>query len=519
MKKANTGMHFFGKTRAARVNLRFAALTLLALAVCIGCNALIGLLPYSLSNPDVTGSQTFRLSAKTHDWLNEMQEDITLYLLCEGGKANADGDIYSFLLQYEDACSHIKAEVVDTASVSADRLREMGLEEAPESMSLLVKSKKRARLIENSKLYYYYNSELGVSLTPEQYTAYINAYVSGTDSSSEAYYYGYVLYNYAGSTTAYFDGESRITNALNFVTLETVPVAYFLVGNETVSLDSALESRILQTGYQIRTLSSLEALDGACQLLIIHTPTADLSDAEAEALSAYLANGGKLFLTTFYAIEDANGKLTIPLNLNRVLSEYGLSFENSLNIVTETDSSYLFNDSSQYVFYTHTSSRHPITQGMNGELFVTYYAHAISLKETADVTQTALLYSSEDAKLIVLDQENEKWNETEEGSRYTVGAVAEKGSTQIVWVSSADALTFSTNALSQSANFDFVLSSLNYLSGTSDNSISIDSAAIASTALNVTTSSFLLWGTVLVLILPAAVAITGFAVCAIRKKR
>lgn len=103
----------FGINKTARIGAISATATLILLAVLVAVNALLGRLPASILKPNVTGSDTFRVSGKTLDWLETLDEDVTLYFVCEGGKSNADGDLYAFLQRYGDASDRVHLEVVD----------------------------------------------------------------------------------------------------------------------------------------------------------------------------------------------------------------------------------------------------------------------------------------------------------------------------------------------------------------------------------------------------------------------
>ena len=83
--KKNDLLGFSGARRDGMITTGWI-LGILLLAILV--NALVGLLPASLAKPDVTGSNTFRLSSTTVNWLeDDLKEPVTLYLICEGGQA------------------------------------------------------------------------------------------------------------------------------------------------------------------------------------------------------------------------------------------------------------------------------------------------------------------------------------------------------------------------------------------------------------------------------------------------
>ena len=69
----------FGINKTARIGAISATVTLLLLVLLVVINAVLSGLPASIVKPNVTGSDTFRVSGKTLDWLETLDEDVTLY--------------------------------------------------------------------------------------------------------------------------------------------------------------------------------------------------------------------------------------------------------------------------------------------------------------------------------------------------------------------------------------------------------------------------------------------------------
>ena len=506
MKKESKIAAFFGINKYARVGAVSTVAILAVLIVALTLNALMGLLPYNISNPDITGTHTFRVSGTTIDWLQTLDEDVTLHLICEGGKSAADGDIYSFLQCYDEASDRVTVNVIDPSS-DPDFISAYG-GEWPENMSVIAESKARYKLINSTEMFYYYSALLESNLTPAEYTDMYN-YLAETEGA-EAY-----LVQFAESVTAYFDGESRVTNAINFVTRDDVPIAYMLTGSGASELDSSLKTLLSDTCYEMRTTLKLAELPDDCDVLIIQAPTTDLTAEEAAALSEYLADGGKLVLTTFY-------QYTKLSNLAGVLAEYGLGFEEKTHMAMEGHTNYAMSDSSStypYFFKAHVDTNHAAMQGFE-DTVLCYYPHAITLTETEGVTHTSLLYTSAAGYLTTYDEESKKWVQSDEKEVLTVGALAEKGDTRIFWVASADALTSQINAYSSNnGNFNFVLSVMNHMSGVGSDSIAIESAMLDTSLLAVTGMQFLIFGILLVVVIPVAVLTVGIIVWYVRKKR
>ena len=480
------------------------------LLLCIALNCLVGLLPASVKSPNVTGSETFRISGTTKDWLKTLNEDITVFLICEGGRANADGQLYAFFEEYAEQSDRVTLEVVDSFSDAAFINAHGG--EWPSDMSVIVESDRRYRIVKNDELFYYYNSLVEMNMTYDEYVSMVE-YCDNYDST------GSYTAQFVEATVAYFDGDSRLTNAINFVTRDSVSVAYMLTGSGAAELDVRLKNTLSQVGYDLRTTLTLSALPEDCDVLVINNPTADLDADEAAALSDYLAKGGDLLLTTSYTA----GRLT---SLDGVLSAYGMRFEESINVVSETNSKYAFSDSSStypYLFYSHVA-QHDATGAFDGSFVIgNAYSpaqHNILIDQTLEgVTVTPWLYTSEAGCVQRYDEESKTFVTDEEKSVCNVGVIAEKGETSVIWISDPYALTNATNVYSDGGNFALVTSALNWMTGAEGDAIAIPSAAMDTSYLSVTVGAAAIWGIVLIFLLPLGVAVTGITVYYLRKKR
>ena len=489
---------FFGANKTARVAAASATVTLLLAVLLVLTNLLVGLLPSSIVRPDVTGSDTFHVSGKTKDWLKTLNEDVTLYYVCTNGEASAEGELFRFVEQYGESCDRITVSVLDIDR-SETVLSQLGVTgEDLTDPSVIVASATRTRVIKSGELFYYVYSESDnqMSMTSEQYNAMLNQlYQNDATGQYAAMFQSYVQ--------SYFDGESRITNAINYVTQDKTAKLYLLSGI-AATFDVQLSRFLSQACYEVNTLLQLTQIPADCDVLVIHSPTTDLTEAEAAVLSTYLAEGGKLFLTTNYQVG------ALP-NLGGVLSAYGLSFEESMQVVCDGNPSLHLSDyygSYPERFYTQIQSEHAAT-GNFDESFVVYGAHAITTAEVEGVTVTPWLYTSQAGYLKGAEQKG----------AYIVGAIAEKGESAIVWISSYYALTQTYNGISSGGNFALVLSAFNELSGIGQDGITIASSAMDTATLAVTVTQFAVWAIVLVVLIPVGTAVAGTVVWYMRKKR
>ena len=490
----------FGESYATR-RLSFGALlTVVLLAVLIALNALLGRLPMHLSSPDVTGSETFRLSGAAKDWLARLDEEITLYLVCAGGEAAADPDIYAFLQQVASASRHIDVKVID-AQKNAAALSLYGAKDVADQ-SVIVTSAKRHRVISNTELYYYYypySSGGGTTLSAEEYR-YMLEYWAATDATGS-----YVTQLVSG-VVAYFDGGSRVINAINYVLADHVATAY-VVGSNGVYPDAVFYRKLSNAGYDTRSVASLSDFPSDCDVLVLYAPVNDIFEEEARLLSEYLANGGKLFLMSC--------PVETPQRLGEVLAAYGMRYVDSTALVCDANPNSMTNEGSPYLFYAQIQSQNQATRDF-AESFVVYSAHAIAVEEVEGVTVTPWLYTTQAG---YTDDMNDKTPISEKGVQ-TVGVTAQKGETKIVWLSCAQSMTEAVDtSYAQGGNTLLARYAMNWLTGTDVTPVEISPTVINTEVLSVSYNAFIIWSVIMVLLIPAGAIAVGAVIRYTRKKR
>ncbi|MBQ9806812.1 MAG: Gldg family protein [Clostridia bacterium] len=491
------------QNRNRTVTLWLAAI-LVVLAIVIAINAALSALPIDAKQHNLAQINEYELSAKSKDWLKTLETDVTLYLVCTGGEAAVDRDLYGFLEEYTKTGEHIKLQLVDP------RLDE-GLIVSfggawPSDNSVIVSSEKRYRILTNEALYSYYNELMGTTFSLEEYNELQDAFWE-MDSTGE------MASSFADSTATQFDGESRVTNAINFVSLDKTAKVYMLSANGTASLPSAMQNLLLQSGFELHTLTSLAEIPNECDLLMMYAPSVDLSDLEKNGLEGYLSRGGQLFLTTYYL------KNNLP-NLAAVLETYGMSVEgDQADYVCDGNPDYYLQgtNSTHALFNAHIKSQHPAT-GSFSDSFVVYQAHAIQFAPVEGVTQTNWLYTSDGGYLKEYNADSKSYIDGAKGE-YTVGAIAQKGDSRILWLASPQMLDSTYNQLSEGGNYTLAITAMNYMTGTGTNSITIPSTAIDQPVLTLNATQFTVTTALIVIILPFGTMIAGIVIFIARKRR
>lgn len=506
--------------RGASTFKRRAVAAALALGACLPLclGAIAPLLPRNAVYFDVTGSETFRLSGASRDYLRTLDEDVTVYYLCNGGRLNAYSSMEQFLENYQAVSAHIAVEYVDTAQESAFAARYTS--DTLSDHSFIVESGTRYYVIDSVSLYHYYNAAIGQNFTPQYYVYCLDAadyYVStgSLGSYDEASVeYGSALYLYADQTVAYFDGDALLTNAILYVTSDKVPTVGVFCG-EGYSLESNLRSILIANGYFFRDLPTLDDLTD-CDMLLIYSPSRDLSEAETDVLHTYMEAGGDLFLATSCAYND------LP-NLLTVLNTYGLDARSKKNMVCQKSAS---TDSYATSFYASVDMSAAASGDFNGSL-VMLLPHAITVREVDGVNviewittgkNGSYLYSDEvDSDGTITDELKETLDER--AGEYVCGAIAEKGDSRVIWISSALSIGLTGYSYSDGGNYALVRSALDWATDNAFDALSVEPTSIESQTLSMSSGQIAVCVLAVAVLVPLAVAaICGVRVY-IRKKR
>ena len=511
--KNNQSASFFSSSRRTKKKLLSTAMALLLAILLIGINLLATLLPWKARAFNLDTDSIFGLSSYTKTTLKELNEDISIYFICEDGSLNADPNILSFLKNYETLSSHVSVKILNTKT-NLDFLAERQLGELSGDLFILVESARRHTIIPVSDLYYYYCADLGTTYPSYEYTAETAAQLTQMGLAA----------------VPYFNGEDCVTNAISYVTREDVPVIAVMyaalqaedgsVSMLNAAVHSSLLRRLMNNGCDLRYITSVAQLTSEHEALIFNTPYIDISEGEADHLSAWLAAGGDMLLTTTYLYY--NDKISLHPNLESVLKEYGLYADDKGNRIVETNKANLPLETASATYIApNIPKKHVMIDRFTGYLTIGD-AHALFFSPLDDVTVTPFLTSSSEAyretydintgKTEIVDQEKTSFN---------YGLIAEKNDTRIVWVSTPLLFDFDYNTYSFNGNYDLTLYTLQWLTENKGpiQSITFEANAMTASTLLVTTGAFAFWSVVLVAIIPISIFTLGCVRVYTRKKK
>lgn len=486
-------------SRRTKVGVYTLVMTAVVLAVIVVINVIALSLPSKYTKLDITSLELYTLSETTINEVPKIEDEIRMYLICSGGEDMSGSAINNmpllsvFLGRYAELNKNISVEIVDP--VEKPNFTEKYSSEGLEDYSIIIESEKRYKIIDLSDLYYYYSETYGV-ISADEYQSFV-MYMT--------YYGGGVP-----ELTTHFNGENTITSALDYVTTDRISAVYELTGHGETALSATLISSIEGDSMTLATLDLLTSdIPEDAECIVINLPTSDINADEAVALSAYLKNGGSLFLNTVYTVLD------MPA-LMGVLAEYGLSAQEGM--IVEADSTMHYNG---YPFYLLPSANtaSDITAAVDSRLFAPY-AHAVLSSVTdKNITYTSLFSTSSEAYTIADDAETTEKTDASKVGTFDIAVHASDADSgaEIIWFG---APVFTDNANSVTGgNYQYFISSLGAIVERDRVVYSIPANTVGADYLIVNEVQATFWSTVLIVLLPLAIAVTGVVRWQLRRRR
>ncbi|MDO4565994.1 MAG: Gldg family protein [Oscillospiraceae bacterium] len=443
-----------------------AGLTIVAIAIVVMLSLFTGLLPDELKQIDISDSGIYTIGDTTRGVLEALENNISFTVIAEPG--TVDVRIEKIIDQYVDGSDKISLVEVDPVQSPAEVAALGG-----ESGSVIVTNEDEGK--------------------------------STTVLFDDMLVYDVYSYYYYGTTEPMeFDGEGRLTSAINYVTTERSERIYTTEGHGESALTSAVTERITQLSLSTTSLSLL--LEGGvpedCSVLILNGPTVDISEDEKAMLESYLSSGGGILYVAAYE------HVSLP-NLEALLADYGISVEDGY--VADLERYYM--DSPYYIFPV-LSDSHEITSSLSADsLLLLIESQGFTLTDPARDTITVESFMTTSERGVAVTESGQVEGE------YVLGATAIEtldGSTgMIAAISSISVMDENIIASFPSlVNADVFMNALTwFMDEVVDVSIPAKSLE---TSYNTVNGSF--WGTVFVFIIPLAFIACGLVIW-LRRRR
>lgn len=456
--------------------------TVILIAVIVVINLIVAEIPTKYTQIDVSTQKLYTISDKTKEFLDELNQDVTIYHIVQNG--NEDDVIEKLLKRYEETSDHIKVEKKDP--VLYPNFTSQYTDEDVQDNSLIVVNGSKSKVVD------YYN------LYETQYD-----YYSGS------------------SSTTGFDGEGQIDSAISYVTSDNLPIVYTLKGHGELELNSSITESLEKANYQIQSLNLLteENVPEDAGCLMITSPQADLSEEEADKVISYLENGGKAVIFTDYTSEE------IP-NLKKVLENYGVTPDNG--VVMEGDTKHYIMQIPYYLVPEINSTEITADLIADNRYVLMPVAQSIrimdSYRDTLDIE--AVLSTSEKA-YIKTNVENmqtfEKVSGDQEG-KFNLGVcvtedISDDKQTQLVYYGSSSLLDSTTNQQVSGGNTELLLDTLGWMCENDVPVISVDSKSLETSNLTISEYDSGYWSAMTCGVIPVIFLIIGGVIWFKRRKQ
>ena len=464
--------------RVFRNGLYSTAILAAAIVLAVLVNLLVGAIPSKYTELDLSEAKMYTLSDSSRKLVQGMDQDVTIYYLCETG--SEDAILTKLLDHYAEESSHLRWEQKDPV-LYPNFAAQYGASDAAAG-SLIV--------------------------------------VSGDDSvvldAADLYEYDYSDYSTTGSANVTFGGEKQITSAIYKLTAAEESHVYYTTNHGEQAPTSSLTEALEAQNLDLQPLDLLTStIPDDCSLLIINAPASDFaSDGlvdEISQLQAYLENGGKVLLTTSAFVDTPN--------LDAVMAQFGLAREPGL--VVEGDAGHALYGYPYSLFPDYgTTEESTALNGVNkGSHVMLSVAQGITVTETDGVAAEPLLNTSEDSYSKADLDEN---SSSEKGAGdvdgpFSLAVWARNDSTgaEVIWIGCPN--------MDNEQLYQSVPGNLTFLQGCAASMVGqeilIDTKALEAEPITVAASSAMTLGMVFVFLLPTAVLIVGAAVVLLRRRR
>ena len=273
---------------------------------------------------DLTPEGIFTLSWRSHDFLETLEQDVTITHVVQLGRGHFYTPLIAQLLEeYSAASRHITIQDRDpmiNPALIHQFSEAAGMEDGILDGSVVVQSGDRIRVLELQDMLL------------------VNRDMFGRITGIRSYSF-----------------EAEITRAIHYVTLGDPPVIYYVTGSGEHDIQPMLIRFLESENFLVREVNLVtHDVPETADILLIPMPSRDWTDVKAERVLDYLLDDGRAFFAVNLILED------LPV-FNSVLESYGVAPSNYM--VYEGDSRNIFQEAPQFIFPNRTD--HEINENLN----------------------------------------------------------------------------------------------------------------------------------------------------------
>lgn len=448
-----------------------SVITVIVIALVVVVNMVFNKLDLST---DLTSDSLFTLTKDSQKVLKDVKDDITIYYMVTKGEEQ--DYIKRVIKQYNKVSDHIK--VVTKDPVVYPNFSRKYVDDAVSDNDVIVVDE----------------------------TTGAAKYVS----SDEMLYSDQYSYYTSGSSEQYLDVEGQITSAIQNVLSTDKKKIYVVTGHDEQSISDSLSKTLEKMNVDVQDISLVtqKKVPDDCSLLIEYGSQSDLRDSEKTVIMDYLKKGGTAILMPGYVEKETP-------NIDEILDYYGMSiqkgviyegvghYENYLNwivptINTDADVMSKFDDKDYVVIGSSQSIKEQKASSLRN-----------SLKLTDILTTSKQSLLKKDPSSQNTDKEKGDLS-----GPFTTGVYAEEtvddGTTKLTVIA--------TNEV-QDDLMQNVISGMLGDSKDGTTNTSIEAKSLSYSTITMSAGSAIVWSVVLVILVPLALLLTGFAIWFTRRRK
>lgn len=291
---------------------------------------------------------------------------------------------------------------------------------------------------------------------------------------------------------------------------------YEITGHDELPVSGRFLEAIEKMNLQLQQLNLLETdtIPQDCEAVIIHGPQSDFSKDDADKMIQYLADGGKVLITTQYTTEPMT-------NFKRILEAYDLQLQDGM-VVEANEANYYQNP----LFLLPDISYDTVTAEISDEyVFLPYAQGLLPTQEDQDTISYTKLLGTSDQAFLKTDVRNMMSLEKEDGDEqgpFTLGiSVADTASqAQLFVYTSANLFTDEADQSVSGNNAALFAASIRSLVGEADtgNLIVIPVKPYTLESITIAQGTILLTGFFSVLFFPVLLVVCGIVIWLRRRK-
>lgn len=448
-----------------------------AVAAVVILNLVAGTLPTTLTNLDCTASKLYSITDDTKKILSALNEQVDLYVIAN--EDSSDEQLKSTLVKYDELSPNIQVTYVDPA-VSPNFYQNYTQEQISAN-SVIAVCGERSKVIDYSDLY-----ETSVDYQ-----------------------------TYSQQTTGY-DGEGQLTSAIQYVTNQEMQTIYEITGHDELAVSGRFKEAIEKMNLNLQQLNLLETdtIPQDCEAVVIHGPQSDFSKNDADKIIQYLADGGKVFITTQYTTASMT-------NFKSILEAYGLQLQDGM-VVEANDGNYYQNP----LFLLPDISYDTVTADISDEYVFLPYAQGLTpIQEDQEIISYTTLLETSDQAFLKTDVQNMMSLEKEENDAkgpFTLGVsvVDTASQAQLFVYTSANMFTDEADQSVSGNNAALFTASIRSLAGEADtgNLIVIPVKPYTLESITIAQGTILVTGFLSVLFFPIMLILCGIVIWLRRRK-